>query len=424
MNLNFRNILTPLVLGAVLVSCDKKELEEVSPNQSLSSEVTSLATSGNLLFNETFENSTVFSGVYKQFGTSYAFGVASSPVLNGSKSGRFELRDTDPITSGGTRAEILFPYQSNLNRWYVFSVYLPSSDWQYDSKQDVISQWHQGGGKNPSSSLRIKRDRLVYDVRTDPSNPKTIDMGALIKDKWQTFVVHIKHSHNSDGLVEIWQNGVKVVNYAGGNSYDSSFDEPRWKLGIYKSDWNYEETTDTKKRVLYYDDIRLGNENSTFADFSTTTTAPAPAPVEEPAPAPAPVEDTTPVEEPVSTTTSKVVSFTLVNADTEKDIMTITNGATIKLSSLSTRRLTVRANTSPSSVGSVRFNLSGAGSKNGNDNAFPYALFGDNGRGNYYYGTWSPPATGTYTLKATPYSEKDANGTAGTAQTIQFTIVR
>ncbi|MFT2009625.1 hypothetical protein ACMA1I_13175, partial [Pontibacter sp. 13R65] len=43
---------------------------------------------------------------------------------------------------------------------------------------------------------------------------------------------------------------------------------PRWKLGIYKSDWNNGKTTDTKKRVLYFDEIRMGNERATLADMS------------------------------------------------------------------------------------------------------------------------------------------------------------
>ena len=105
--------------------------------------------------------------------------------------------------------------------------------------------------------------------------------------------------------------------------------------------------------------------------------------------------------------------------------MTITDGATIKLSSLSTKRLTIKANVSTDNgVESVRFNMSGAQRRNSNDNKFPYVLFGDNGSGNLYYGNWNPPATGKYTITATPYSQNDANGTAGTAKTITFTIVR
>ncbi len=54
---------------------------------------------------------------------------------------------------------------------------------------------------------------------------------------------------------------------------------PNIKMGIYKSDWNGSGTTATNIRVLYLDDIKIGNENATYADMAptsnTTTTTPA-----------------------------------------------------------------------------------------------------------------------------------------------------
>ncbi|MHC2993385.1 hypothetical protein OB13_18070, partial [Pontibacter sp. HJ8] len=55
------------------------------------------------------------------------------------------------------------------------------------------------------------------------------------------------------------------------------------------------------------------------------------------------------------------------------------------------------------------------------DNAAPYALFGDDGNGNYYFGNATLP-TGSYTLTATPYSGSNASGTAGAPVTLGFTI--
>ncbi|WP_114782243.1 InlB B-repeat-containing protein [Botryobacter ruber] len=115
----------------------------------------------------------------------------------------------------------------------------------------------------------------------------------------------------------------------------------------------------------------------------------------------------------------QVTSFVFVDSGTEQDMQTITNGAVI---SLTASKVNIRANTSPASVGSVIFELSGAQSKTYTDNASPYALHGDNGSGNYYYGNWNPPAPGTYTLKATPYSGSNGSGTAGIPLTVSFTI--
>ena len=50
----------------------------------------------------------------------------------------------------------------------------------------------------------------------------------------------------------------------------------------------------------------------------------------------------------------------------------------------------------------------------------PYALFGDNGLGDY--SPWVP-AVGSYTLTARPYTGSGGTGTAGTALTISFSVL-
>jgi hypothetical protein len=108
-----------------------------------------------------------------------------------------------------------------------------------------------------------------------------------------------------------------------------------------------------------------------------------------------------------------ITSFILVDADSNQDIRPLTDGDTIDQ-----RNITIRANTTPALVGSVVFGL--------NDNARfrvedddNYSLAGDRD-GDYL--VW-PAEPGKYTLTATPYSEDDGGGTAGTPLTITFTVV-
>jgi len=113
-----------------------------------------------------------------------------------------------------------------------------------------------------------------------------------------------------------------------------------------------------------------------------------------------------------------VTGFVLVNAETDEDLGPLENGVTIRLSSLPTRNLNVRANTSPSTVGSVRFAYDG----NPNfrtENAAPYALAGDTS-GDYY--PWTP-AVGSHGLGATPYSQSGGGGAAGEPLSITFVVV-
>lgn len=115
-----------------------------------------------------------------------------------------------------------------------------------------------------------------------------------------------------------------------------------------------------------------------------------------------------------------LTSFTLINADTNQPIQTLslTDGAVLHLSDLPPR-INIRANTSPATVGSVVFSLSGAVNRTQTESAAPYALFSDNA-GNYH--PWTP-VLGNYTLTARPYTNSSGGGTGGTPLTVSFQIV-
>lgn len=108
----------------------------------------------------------------------------------------------------------------------------------------------------------------------------------------------------------------------------------------------------------------------------------------------------------------------LVNADTDADIVAMTNGATIDLQTLSTANLNVRA-TTDEAVGSVGFNLSGPSPWTQTENVGPYALFGDNS-GDYLPGSFLP---GQYNLTVTPFSGSNQSGTVGTPLSLSFEVI-
>lgn len=116
----------------------------------------------------------------------------------------------------------------------------------------------------------------------------------------------------------------------------------------------------------------------------------------------------------------QLASFTLINADADQPIQTLSNGSTLNLATLPTHNLNIRANTTPATIGSVVFNLSGAESKIATESISPYALYGDTPNSNY--NAWTP-SLGSYTLKGTPYSSCGGTGTPGRTLTINFTVI-
>jgi hypothetical protein len=114
----------------------------------------------------------------------------------------------------------------------------------------------------------------------------------------------------------------------------------------------------------------------------------------------------------------QVVSFTLINTQSEQPIRPLQDGDELNLAALP-KKLNIRADTDPATVGSVRLELRGQQKRNQIENEAPYALFGDI-RGDYE--KWYP-VPGSYTLTATPYLERNGKGNAGTPLTIRFIVV-
>lgn len=105
-----------------------------------------------------------------------------------------------------------------------------------------------------------------------------------------------------------------------------------------------------------------------------------------------------------------VSSFTLVNADTQEELMALQQGDTLDLTALPTRNLHIRANTTPAQVGSVVFALDST--TVAVESITPYT-FSSKGK----------LAAGPHTLTATPYCEARGGGGKGTALTINFQVV-
>jgi len=114
---------------------------------------------------------------------------------------------------------------------------------------------------------------------------------------------------------------------------------------------------------------------------------------------------------------SAILGFTLINSLAEQPVAShdpLLNGSTFQGSSR-----TIRANTYPSNVGSVRFVHEHNGVQRVfTDSSAPYALAGDV-NGNYHHVVFG---SGEHVLTATPFSGAGASGISGVPLTIRFTV--
>lgn len=211
----------------------------------------------------------------KQVFTNHGLTIQGRLKRTGSNAARFDLRKADRRI----RSEIVLPSETQSNRWYGMSFYLPNNFWDTDKDPDawdIITQWHgvdDAGepARTPPISLVVMKGQLklvVYwatksiNTNATVSGKKVFPIGPIQKNKWVDMVYHINFSDKSDGVIEVWKSGKKVVDYRGPNCYNDKY-YPYFKAGIYKRKWNK-----ITQRVVYLDDVRSGNGNATYKDVS------------------------------------------------------------------------------------------------------------------------------------------------------------
>ncbi|MDQ3394272.1 MAG: T9SS type A sorting domain-containing protein [Bacteroidota bacterium] len=129
------------------------------------------------------------------------------------------------------------------------------------------------------------------------------------------------------------------------------------------------------------------------------------------------IDDSEEVDEPVESQ-QKVVSFTLINADTDEDIAILKDGDIVNLAALPNSNLKLKTNTEPQIVGSIVFDLNEHQNiKVANDS--PYELEGTDIA--EFISVFN--IIGKHSLSATPYTEADGMGDAGDYLTISLELI-
>ena len=235
-----------------------------------------------------------------------SYSVVPAPLTyKGSQALKFDLRRTDPVVSNRHRSEITQPGEppGTLTRWYGAAFYL-ANNYEPDPQPEAIWQWHQEStsGSPPfaiwlrDGYLEVLRTmstaidggwevRPPYDSRYPRLKLNGQDVLAPV-NQWFTLVINIKWTTNGTGYIHIWFNGqlafsrtpgmalpqpqaqvptavdLGITDYAqggGGGNY--------MKIGVYK--WTFPNALDTiTSRVMYVDEIRVGNANATYNDVA------------------------------------------------------------------------------------------------------------------------------------------------------------
>ncbi|MGD3109438.1 polysaccharide lyase [Streptomyces sp. YGL11-2] len=213
-------------------------------------------------------------------------------VSSPTRDGHHALQATVPHQLGSFRSEVARPpVPMGSEDWYGFSIYLPPT-WQNDPQGNILAQWHAlvdtartagDGTGQPPVALSVQGNQWRLKMHWNTQGPdfkgagkgtRTFNLGSIKKGVWVDFVLHAKWSHNSDGLVQLWQDGHQKVNYTGPDEYNNK-QGPYFKIGIYHPDWKsfnaakYRQDTAATKPITVYDDaIRTAQGPASYKDVA------------------------------------------------------------------------------------------------------------------------------------------------------------
>jgi len=223
-----------------------------------------------VLWGSDFENGSL--GLYKTVRTEGS-GTRGSHVATSerARTGTRSMKITLPAsTSGGTvgRYQLVAGMPSGANgqdRWYGYSLSL-GDEWNLAQILDNRSYFLGGIGfrytgtsaNGPGNNLNANVVNGSLQWLTGINLTGTVGndhigealLGGVAKSRWTDFVFHIKWSTGSDGVREVWRDGVLVARYTGPTMGTNSAFEHR--MGI------YEGTAVDHTRTLYVDNHRVG----------------------------------------------------------------------------------------------------------------------------------------------------------------------
>jgi hypothetical protein len=195
----------------------------------------------------------------------YSLTQSNERSTDGTHSLRIEVRSTDPQTRHSIRSELTQDRDKpGSEYWYGFNMFL--ENWDYDDAGEHVFQWHPDNPRGTATaSLLTNSGRYIFETNTTGKNAgsRYNDLGPILNNEWVAWVIHVKWESEKTGILQVWKNGSLMINQS--NIQTCPAEGVYFKLGINKFGWGITPST-TTKRVLYFDEVRIGNETTTYDD--------------------------------------------------------------------------------------------------------------------------------------------------------------
>jgi hypothetical protein len=222
-------------------------------------------------------------GWIKQTARPGSLQIDNSHVRSGKSAARFELAKSDSSTWPNVRSEVYSGPCPYSEMWFGFSTYSPTNV-TGDGNAHIFFQLHGtddacDNSRSPVLDLRVEADsfRSVILWDADSCNTNTTkdgqisyNLGKFTPSVWDDWVMHIRFAYDNTGIVEMWRNGIKVIDRQNAPNCYNDFYRPYPKFGIYKWGWTpqWASYSPYDVLVLYLDNIRMGGPTSNYGEVA------------------------------------------------------------------------------------------------------------------------------------------------------------
>jgi len=171
--------------------------------------------------------------------------------------------------------------QPQKDYWYGWSIFLPEGFTADATNWEILTQFHM----RPDKGDTTKHPPLAFSVspagwkltnRWEPNRvskaervgSQEFNLGSLRTGVWTDWVVHVRWSYSSGGLLEVWKDGKLVAERSGPNCYNDAL-MPYFKMGIYNG-WKTGFIVNPKvtQRLIYTDEYRMAGPGGSYEDVA------------------------------------------------------------------------------------------------------------------------------------------------------------
>jgi hypothetical protein len=185
-----------------------------------------------------------------------AIQLSTNYARSGLRSAEITVREGDIEAAGDDdtrveRAELdsgHFPLRGQ-EAWYGFSMLVPK-DFPIVDDRLVVASCKQSDVSRPIVAQRFQNGKHTFTVESQ-GRKELYKLPPIPLGQWVDMIYHLRYSTGTDGLVEVWMNGKKVVTYSGPAADPQAKNAFYHKIGLYRDRLEVPMT-------MYYDNYAMG----------------------------------------------------------------------------------------------------------------------------------------------------------------------